>query len=131
MAATEYNLDKLAEIHDYIANFENYGKIIPTRAGLAVRLGISKRTLRNWESQSLEVLHALERMDAITEDLLIQKGLNGDTVAGLTKLLLDLYKDDEPGTRRPPTGENIESFKKETNDREACRSYLEAIESRT
>lgn len=61
---------------------------LPTRAGLAVYLGISKQTLYNWEKIDKQLMDSLKRLDALQEDEVWQKALKGEYNSNIAKLLL-------------------------------------------
>lgn len=81
---TEDVPNKVGEYVDYC--FEN--KELPTRAGLAVYIGISKQTLFTWEDKNKQLLDSLKKMDALQENEVWQKALKGEYNSNIAKLLL-------------------------------------------
>jgi len=61
---------------------------LPTRAGLAVFLGVCKTTLENWAEKYPEFLGSLGKLKAIQEDDLITRGLKSEYNSTICKLML-------------------------------------------
>jgi hypothetical protein len=81
----------------YIARFidgENKREHIPTMAGLAIHLGISKKTLYNWKDQQQEnesyseMMEILEFLNTNQEVITVNGGLNGVFNSGIVKIIL-------------------------------------------
>ena len=64
------------------------GDVVPSRAGLALELRVSRETLTNWERVNPEFLGTLEQLSAIQERISLNKGLTGDFNSAIVKLLL-------------------------------------------
>ena len=76
---------------DYIDNYEEekYGHSIPTIAGLAVLLNITRVTLHVWaKEQRGDFSYILERLMAMQETTLINRGLASEFQPTITKLML-------------------------------------------
>lgn len=92
---TLYNGDMLENVKQYIKHFQNPDnskiktiEVIPTVAGLAIFLGVSKRTLYNWSDSNPELLHTLEELQDTQESILVSNGLTGSFNANISKLVL-------------------------------------------
>lgn len=85
---TEY-CDELQAKADAYANggFVECGDVIPSRAGLAVELGLSRSTLANWEKFH-EFLVTLDKIAFLQERISLNGGLRGELNATIVKLLL-------------------------------------------
>lgn len=68
--------------------FSACGDIVPSRAGLALELRVSRETLTNWEKAHQEFLGTLERLSWIQERVSLNGGLKGDLNSTIVKLLL-------------------------------------------
>lgn len=83
----EYTDDVPKKVETYIAYcFE--AKELPTKAGFAVSIGVSKKTLLNWAEKQDQLLHALAYMDSLQENQVWQKALKGEYNSNIAKLLL-------------------------------------------
>lgn len=60
----------------------------PTRAGLALYIGTSKKTMLVWEKANEELRNALEKFDSLQEDEVWGKALKGEYNSNIAKLLL-------------------------------------------
>lgn len=87
---TKYSKAKLEKAIDYITNYADYEDVIPSVAGLAVVLEVSKKTLYNWAEveENSEFLHALSRLATNQERRLLNGGLSGSYNPTITKLIL-------------------------------------------
>lgn len=90
-----YNGDMLEKIKQYISHFQNpessnmkTREVTPTMAGLAIYLGITKKTLYNWAENNEELLHAFDELQDTQETILISGGLSGEFNAPISKLIL-------------------------------------------
>lgn len=61
---------------------------MPTLEGLAVHLGIARKTIYNWADTYPEFLHVIEKLQAIQADRLLNNGLSGDYNPTIAKVLL-------------------------------------------
>jgi hypothetical protein len=83
----EYTEDVPNKVGEYVNScFEN--KELPTKAGLAVYIGICKQTLLTWAKKSEQLLDALKKMDSLQENECWQKALKGEYNPTIAKLLL-------------------------------------------
>ncbi len=90
---SEYKEEYVQEVYDYIEecvkkskdeeNFE-----MPTRAGLAVRLGRGRPTINRWAKKHDEFRYALEFLDSNQCKELVNGGLTGKLSSTITKLML-------------------------------------------
>jgi len=107
---TKYNEDMLDKALDYIKNYSDYEQVIPSVAGLAVALDVSKKTLYNWSEvpENIKFLHALEKLSTNQENKLLNGGLSGSFNPAITKLMMynhgytDKPKDDPLDDEVPP-----------------------------
>lgn len=107
---TKYNKQKLETTLDYIKNYADYEDVIPSVAGLAVVLEVSKKTLYNWAEvkENSQFLHALSRLATSQERRLLNGGLSGSYNPTITKLILtnhgytDRPKEDFDDEDAPP-----------------------------
>lgn len=63
-------------------------EVIPSVAGLALHLGVARKTLYNWADNNERFLHTLERLNALQEVVLLSGGLQGRFNANIAKLAL-------------------------------------------
>lgn len=61
---------------------------LPTIEGFALYLDVSKKSLYNWAEQNPEFLHALDDIERIQKQRLIENGLSGDYNPMIAKLIL-------------------------------------------
>ena len=74
---------------DYAAGgFVNAGDVVPSRAGLAVHLDVTRQTLTNWSKESDQFLATLDRINTTQEKMALSGGLIGDYNSVIAKLLL-------------------------------------------
>ena len=87
-APTKYT-PKVQEAADQYADggFIELGDVVPSRAGLALHLGLSRNTLSNWEIHP-QFLRTLERVNFLQEKISLNGGLRGDLNSTIVKLLL-------------------------------------------
>lgn len=67
---------------------ENHTEVIPSIAGLAVFLNVSRSTVYEWEKVNSEFSDILKQIMDIQETILINNGLKGKFIAPITKLML-------------------------------------------
>ena len=84
---------KLAEsinkAKDYLmGGYETVGDVVPSVAGLACYLGISRSTAQEYAKENEEFSGTLEAIKTLQENKLINKGLVGDFNPTITKLML-------------------------------------------
>jgi hypothetical protein len=88
---TDYSKDALQTALGYITKYKSeYDHEIPSVAGLAMVLEVSKKTLYNWadREENIAFLHALERLATSQELKLLNGGLSGTYNSTITKLIL-------------------------------------------
>lgn len=92
---TLYDGGMLEKARQYIRHFQDPGsskmktiEVIPSVAGLAIFLGVSKRVLYDWRDAHLEFLHTLEELQDTQESIVLSNGLNGSFNAPISKLVL-------------------------------------------
>jgi hypothetical protein len=61
---------------------------LPTIEGLAVHLGVDRKTIYEWESVHKEFFHIIERLRTKQAEALINNGLSGDYNPVISKVLL-------------------------------------------
>ncbi len=85
---TDYTADIQLAADAYVdGGFIECGDIVPSRAGLAVELGCSRQTLKNWEVND-KFLGTLDRLNFLQERISLNGGLKGDLNSTIVKLLL-------------------------------------------
>jgi hypothetical protein len=86
---TKYNAEMLEKAKAYVNGGYLAGdKVIPSKAGLALHLGVNRETLRDWGGLNPEFSAILCKIDVCQEDLLLNNGLNGTFNPAITKLVL-------------------------------------------
>ncbi len=110
---TKYTKKFLETAKDYLENFEDYGDVIPSIAGLAVVSSLARETLRAWshEEDKAEFSVILANILSKQERVLVNKGLSGDFNSAITKLVLGKHdyhdKADNVNTHQGPNGEPL------------------------
>lgn len=81
---------KIQEQADAYADggFLSCGDVVPSRAGLALELRVSRETLSNWAEVHPEFLGTLERLSWLQERISLNGGLKGELNSTIVKLLL-------------------------------------------
>ena len=87
---TDYNGSILEKSNAYLKSYTEEGDVIPSIAGLACVLKISRTTIYDWAKQEdkKEFSDTVKRINAEQKKVLINKGLDGKFNASITKLLL-------------------------------------------
>ncbi|NIA76337.1 hypothetical protein HBA43_19245 [Providencia rettgeri] len=81
--------ESLAKAKEYLmGGYETVGDVVPSVAGLACYLDVSRKTVYEWAKESTDLSDTLEGILAMQENKLINKGLNGDFNPTITKLML-------------------------------------------
>ena len=92
-----FNREMIERAKEYIQFFqqsrsteemENDVEVIPSVAGLALYLGVSRATLYNWGDENEEFLDTLASLQAVQEVSLLNGGLRGRFNAQISKLAL-------------------------------------------
>jgi len=73
---------------DYIERYADYGDVVPSEAGLAVHLGVDRKTVRRWAERSTQFRHTLDKLNTKQHQVTLNGGLSGQFNASITKLLL-------------------------------------------
>jgi hypothetical protein len=77
-----------AKAKEYLFSYESQGDVIPSAAGLACWLGISKASVYNFGEQDGEFLDTLSAIQAKQEVLTLNKGITGEFNSTIAKLVL-------------------------------------------
>lgn len=86
---TKYNEEIVAAAWDYIENYAKHEDEIPSHAGMACALNITKSTLYDWATHpEKEFSDILAKCNQKQEKVLLNKGLSGVFNAAITKLAL-------------------------------------------
>jgi hypothetical protein len=91
---TEYNEEKTIFLTEkYLEEYKQLGELIPSVAGLALYLGVSRSTVQLWATQKEKKAFSgmLEKIKARQELLLLSGGLGGTMNAQITKLVLSQH----------------------------------------
>ena len=100
---TKWNKQIIAKARQYLDNYEDYGKNIPTVARLSQVLGISKDRIYVWAKQKdkKELKDILSQLKVIQEAVLLENGLSSEFNPTITKLLLTKhgYHDNPQGNQ--------------------------------
>lgn len=71
-----------------LGGYVDAGDVVPSVAGLACWLGISRKTAYNYGEQDDRFLHTLDGIQVVQEKLLINGGLTAGFNATITKLMM-------------------------------------------
>ena len=87
---TKYNQEILKKTTQYLNNYEEFGDVIPSIAGLAVCLKLPRTRLYDWASHEnkKEFRDMLQDILAKQEQVLLNKGLSGEFNSNIAKLAL-------------------------------------------
>ena len=81
--------ESLKKAKEYLmGGYETVGDVVPSVAGLACYLGISRSTAQEYAKENSEFSGTLEAIKTLQENKLINKGLTGDFNPTITKLML-------------------------------------------
>lgn len=81
--------ESISKAKDYLmGGYETVGDVVPSVAGLACYLGISRSTAQEYAKENEEFSGTLEAIKTLQENKLINKGLVGDFNPTITKLML-------------------------------------------
>ena len=78
----------IAKAEEYIYDFRSNNDVVPSVAGLACYLEISRSSVYNYKGQSNRFLDIVERVELLQEKMLINGGLMGDFNASIAKLMM-------------------------------------------
>jgi len=90
---TKYNQDVLMKTEEYIEQWETLGHKIPTIAGLAKVIDVSRERIAIWgqDKNKSEFNRMLSKLKAIQEEKLVNNGLDGTFNSAITKLVLSKH----------------------------------------
>ena len=105
---SEYTPKIIDELNQYLIEAVPQNMKIPTVEGIALRLGISKKTLYNWAEIHPEFLHALDILKMKQKEALIETGIFGgkEINQSIVALLLKVNHDMIETTRTELGGIN-------------------------
>lgn len=110
---SKYTPELIAKAEHYAENYEDYGDPIPSIAGLACVLGITRETVHTWikEEEKRQFSDIIKGMLAEQERALLKNGLKGEFSPVITKLVLSKhnYHDKQDTTVSGPDGGPIEN----------------------
>ncbi len=72
----------------YIDQYDEHDQVVPTAAGLAGVLNVSKATIYKWAEDITEFSDTLGNLNRKQEQILINKGITGEFNSVITKLML-------------------------------------------
>jgi len=87
---TKYNSTILTKAIEYLRTYQDNGEPIPTKEGMALALGIDRRTLMEWnrDKDKAEFSHIVSVMDSQQARDIIAGGVRGDIPSKVVSLLL-------------------------------------------
>lgn len=87
---SKYNETIIPKTLDYLENYESYGDVMPSIAGLATRIKVARETIHAWrkDEEKSEFSHILDDLLATQEQVLFNKGLLGTFNPTIVKLAL-------------------------------------------
>ena len=85
---SKYNDEMQATAERYIIEYQAYGDVVPSMAGLACFCGISRETANEWAKQHPRFSDTAKAVLVMQERMLINGGLSKANDASITKLLL-------------------------------------------
>lgn len=115
---TKYTDDTIPQTLHYLANYdsEEVGDAMPSVAGLAVFLGVSRSSIYEWadDPEKAQFSDILETLLAKQEQVLFNRALRGDFNASIAKLALGKhgYSDKQDNTHSGPNGGPIEQVQR-------------------
>lgn len=104
---TKWNQEIITKARHYLANYQDYGKNIPTVARLSQVLNISRDRIYKWAEQKdkKELKYILSELKCIQEAELLENGLSNEFNPTITKLLLTKHGyHDNPQANQAATG---------------------------
>ena len=86
----KYGPELLGKAQYYIKNWEELGRAIPSNTSLALYLGVTRRTVQEWNSDEdkPEFSLMIDEIQSMQEQKLFDMGLTGDYNASIVKLAL-------------------------------------------
>lgn len=121
---SSYTDDVPQKVAEFV-KLELEAKNLPTRAGLANYIGITKETLIRWGEQNKQLSDALSAFDQLQENEVWQRALRGEYNSNIAKLLLYNHGYSERSETKTETTLKIEEL-----DDEARRNRIAETERR-
>lgn len=123
---TDYAPEVLDKARNYLENFEELGDVVPTVAGMACEIGISRETLYQWATHAdkTEFSDIFKQVAEYQERKLVNGGLSGGFNPAVTKMMLTKhgYSDKSEIDHRSgdgsmsPKGKSLDDFYAESDD---------------
>ena len=85
---TKYNDEMQATAERYITEYQEFGDVVPTLAGLACFCDIDRDTVHTWIKKHPDFSDTAKRISALQERMLVNGGLSKANDSSITKLLL-------------------------------------------
>jgi hypothetical protein len=85
---SKYNDEMQATAERYIIEYQAYGDVVPSLAGLSCFCGISRDTASEWVKQHPKFSDTVKAVMVMQERMLINGGLSKANDSSITKLLL-------------------------------------------
>lgn len=87
---TTYSAEMQSKADEYAETYKDCGDVIPMIEGLALHLGVARKTIYNWAEDETrkELLHTLEKIEETQKKELFNNGLSGVFNSNITKLIL-------------------------------------------
>lgn len=103
---TKYSDELQALADTYIFSYKDQGDVIPSRVGLCCFLGIAKSTSFEWADIYPEFSATLAAIDALQENVALNRGLDGTFNATIVKLVMANhgYSDKQELSHTSPDG---------------------------
>ena len=129
---TKCTPELLEKTRHYIDNYESYGDLVPSVAGLCVEIGISRETAHKWrreEEKYPEFAGMLMEMLSVQERKLLSGGLGGHMNSNITKLMLCKhgYSDKQETAITGADGGPVKMIAAEMSEEEASKIYKENL----
>lgn len=85
-----YTPELLARAREYVVGYKDMDEVLPTVAGLALHLGISRETCYAWQDDPEKAVFSdiLDELNKRQEIELVNKGLVGAFNAPITKMMM-------------------------------------------
>lgn len=108
---TDYGPEVLDLAREYIQDWEQLGDKVPMRAGLAIHIGVSKRTVTRWaaDEEKEEFCRLVELIDAMQEKKLANCGLSNEFNSKITGLMMAKHGYSEKHEVSGPDGGPVQS----------------------
>lgn len=87
---TDYTPEIVEKARDYVLNHDHYGDVVPTIAGMACEIGVSRETLYAWskDESKPEFSDIFMQVLEYQERKLVNGGLAGGFNPAVTKMML-------------------------------------------